>query len=137
MNRTLRRRLARAKKLCAGEAEPDPAGMEGQEWLLWAMNKYGLEELVMQSYAASGEPNPAMRDDAGRGASAREATASEASEVRVEAMPAVVEIKETPAEPKPEPQWWEEKCRWREPGARALYDDGSLDERDGELSDLS
>lgn len=126
MNRTLRRRLARAKKQCVVEPEPDPDNMEGQEWLIWAMNKYGLEELVRQSYVAAGEPDPLARDGAKRKAVAKEAAAPKASEVRVEAAPAVVEVEKAPPEPKPEPQWWEEKCRWRERGAEDFYDDGDL-----------
>lgn len=126
MNRTLRRRLARAKKMCAVEPEPDPSNLEGQEWLTWAMGRYTLEELVMQSYAASGEPASPARDDATREAGANEAAAPTAIETRVEATPATVEVEQAPPEPKPEPQWWEEKCRWRERGAGDFYDDGDL-----------
>lgn len=126
MNRTLRRRLARAKKMCAVEPEPDPSNMEGQEWLMWAMDKYGLEELVMQSYAESGETDAPAPDGAEREVGAKEAAAPKAIEARVETTPAAVEVEQAPPEPKPEPQWWEEKCRWRERGAEDFYDDGDL-----------
>lgn len=126
MNRTLRRRLARAKKQCVVKPEPDPDSMDGQEWLIWAMDRYGLEELVRQSYVAAGEPDPMARDGSRREAPAKEVAAPEASEASVEAVPRTVEVEQAPPEPKPEPQWWEEKCRWRERGADDYYDDRDL-----------
>ena len=100
MNRTLRRRLARAKKQCVVKPEPDPDSMDGQEWLIWAMDRYGLEELVRQSYVADGEPDPLARDGTKREAKAKEVAAPEASEARVEATTVTVEVTETPPEPK-------------------------------------
>ncbi|MCX7361952.1 MAG: hypothetical protein NTV97_08825 [Alphaproteobacteria bacterium] len=126
MNRTLRRRLARAKKQCVVKPEPDPDSMDGQEWLIWAMDRYGLEELVRQSYVAAGEPDPLARDGAKRKTVATEAAAPEAREARVEATPAAIEVEKAPPEPKPEPQWWEEKCRWRERGPGDFCDDEGL-----------
>lgn len=126
MNRTLRRRLARAKKQCAVEPEPDRSSMTPQEWTMWEMERYGLEELVRRSYEDAGEPDPMARGDAKREAEAKEPAIPKASEARVEATPAAVEVRETPPKPKPEPQWWEEKCRWRERGAEDFYDDGDL-----------
>ena len=126
MNRTLRRRLARAKKQCVVKPEPDPNSMDGQEWLIWAMDRYGLEELVRQSYVAAGEPDPLARDGTEREAEAKKVAPPEASEARVEDTPAAVEVKQAPPAAKPEPQWWEEKCRWRERDAEDSYDDGDL-----------
>ena len=112
MNRTLRRRLARAKKLCSAEAEPDPAGLQGQELLLWEAKKYGLEALVMQACAARADRRPP--DDAAR-EEPKVAAVPAASQALADA-PAMATVQEMP----PEPQWWEEKCRWRERGARDL-----------------
>jgi hypothetical protein len=78
-------------------------------------------------------PSPLERAERSR----REAEAEAEAEVEAEkaaAAPEPAEAKAEPADakpvvappqtPPPEPQWWEEKCRWRPRGAPAPYDDG-------------
>ncbi len=118
MNRSLRRRLERAARAARPEPEVATSGMDPNQYMVHAIGRHGLEALLK-------DLPPMPMKSAGKDQEEIEKVAASAvSQMHTGAEPAAVTPEPpTPPVPKPEPQWWEERCQWRERGAEDLPDD--------------
>jgi hypothetical protein len=114
MNRSLRRRLERAARASRPEPEVDTSGMDVNQYMIHAINRHGLEALLKDL-----PPMPMT------------SAAKDQEEIKEVAAPAVSRTAADPVAPeppasllpKPEPQWWEERCRWRMRDATDMQND--------------
>jgi hypothetical protein len=117
MNRSLRRRLERAARASRLEPEVDISGMDVNQYMIHAIDRHGLEALVKDLPPLPVELASKDREEIGKVGAPAVSEAADAERSTV--------TPEPPAPPaaKPEPQWWEELCRWRMRDAEDLSDD--------------
>lgn len=114
MNRSVGRRLERAAHVSRPAPEIDTSGLDADEYMVHAITRHGLQVLLKDLPPLPMQLTDEGREETGKGA----ALTTHGRAVEMKPPSVVLE----PA-PEPEPQWWEERCQWRMPGAEDMPDD--------------
>jgi len=103
LKRTTARRLSRLKRVLAPMPEIDTSGMTPQEQVMYDMERYGLEAMVLAQPPLETNWRP-------------QSVAVEPPPPSPPATPAPALAPAAPTEPPAPPLWHEEYVRWRPPG---------------------